>query len=270
MKARSTQSFKSFALLTLFIGGSLTLLSGCQPGYESDFESKSENLATAQTPSALEEQEAQDEAAGSPSNEALDVMLSEITKSPSQNLKVDARNFTPKAQYSHLDPEQIIPRKAFSEAVHFLQQYETKFKNKDFMAIIDFKQKSTQRRFYLVNLKTGDVQQFLVAHGKYSDSNHDGYATQFSNTSGSGQSSLGAYMTAEHYSGKHGTSMRLDGLQATNSNARSRAVVMHEADYVSPNLNPIGRSLGCPAVEPRYRQYLLTSLKAGALIYASY
>ena len=83
-------------------------------------------------------------------------------------------------------------------------------------------------------------------------------------------SSLGAYMTAEYYSGKHGTSMRLDGLQPTNSNARSRAVVMHEADYVRPGLDPIGRSLGCPAVEPRYRQYLLTALKAGALLYASY
>lgn len=260
------RSLKSSLLFAFVITSSLTLLSSCQKGFEAD----SETNPAAYSQSAQEEKEAQDEAAGAPSNEAFDIMLSEQSPNSARRSKVSAENFVPQANYSHLDPNQIIPKKAFSEAISFLQQYESKFKNKDFIGIIDFKQKSTQRRFYLVNLKTGSVEQFLVAHGKYSDSNHDGYATQFSNTSGSGMSSLGAYMTAEYYSGKHGTSMRLDGLQPTNSNARSRAVVMHEADYVRPDLDPIGRSLGCPAVEPRYRQYLLSALKAGALLYASY
>jgi hypothetical protein len=82
-------------------------------------------------------------------------------------------------------------------------------------------------------------------------------------------SSLGFYLTAETYNGEHGYSLRLDGLSSTNSNARERAIVIHAADYVAPG-EKIGRSWGCPAVEPRYHQQIIDELKEGALIYASF
>src|SRR5690606_40188967 len=59
------------------------------------------------------------------------------------------------------------------------------------------------------------------------------YAKKFSNIPESFQSSLGFYATAEPYYGKHGYSLRLDGLEkGINDKARERAIVIHGADYV--------------------------------------
>lgn len=87
-----------------------------------------------------------------------------------------------------------------------------------------------------------------VSHGRGSDPDGDGKAQIFGNTPSSGMSSLGLYAVQERYGGKHGVSYRLDGLQTSNLNARARAVVLHAADYVTPN--HVGRSLGCPAIRP--------------------
>src|SRR5690606_28831407 len=107
---------------------------------------------------------------------------------------------------------------------------------------------SNKKRLHVINMSTGAGWSLHVAHGKGSDKNHDAYAERFSNTSGSNASSLGAYLTAETYSGSNGYSLRLDGLSTTNSNARRRAVVVHGASYVKDSNVKQGRSWGCPAV----------------------
>src|SRR5262249_31752492 len=77
------------------------------------------------------------------------------------------------------------------------------------------------------------------------------YASMFSNENGSKKSSLGIYLTAETYIGKHGLSLRLDGMEPTNSNARKRDIVLHGAEYVSDETikkqGRLGKSWGCPA-----------------------
>jgi hypothetical protein len=50
----------------------------------------------------------------------------------------------------------------------------------------------------------------LVAHGRNTGNE---FATSFSNSAQSYKSSLGFYATGEIYSGKHGKSLRLDGLE---------------------------------------------------------
>lgn len=229
------------------------ILSGCAPG---GVDQEADNTTL--------ESQFNDAPGGAPSNDALDVTLAEIDKATTQS------TFKLSSKYSHLDPKKVIPKYAFEKAMDFFQKYESKFKNKNYITIIDFKAKSTTKRMYVVNMKTGAVERYLTAHGSGSDTNHDGYATSFSNVSGSGKSSLGAYMVAETYSGKYGLSVRLDGLQSTNSNARSRAVVMHPASYVSSNRSLLGRSLGCPAIEFQYRNYLIGILKGGSMLYAAY
>jgi hypothetical protein len=116
-------------------------------------------------------------------------------------------------------------------------------------------------------MQSGDVEPYLTAHGRNSDTDFDGYATKFSNTSGSKMSSVGFYLTAETYYGDNGYSLRLDGLSSTNSNARSRAIVIHGASYVREAVL-IGRSYGCPALEVRYAADVINTIKGGALIYA--
>jgi hypothetical protein len=102
----------------------------------------------------------------------------------------------------------------------------------------------------VIDLRTGEVESLLVAHARETGMLR---AEHFSNENGSNKSSLGMYLTGELYEGKHGLSMRLDGMEPTNSNARRRAIVMHGADYVSPKVirqqGRLGRSLGCPALE---------------------
>ncbi len=70
-----------------------------------------------------------------------------------------------------------------------------------------------------------------VSHGRNSGAN---VPTAFSNEPESFKSSIGLYRTAEGYFGKHGYSLRLDGLEkGFNDRARERAIVIHGADYVN-------------------------------------
>lgn len=171
--------------------------------------------------------------------------------------------------FSHLDPDQIIPKKILAQALDYYEKNLNLIANQRFIGLIDFRAHNSKERFYVVDMESGRVETYLVAHGKKSDPDFDGYATKFSNTPDSLQSSLGFYLTAESYFGAHGYSMRLDGLSSTNSNARARAIVIHPAEYVSPG-DKIGRSFGCPAIEQRVHKQLIDQTKDGMLLYASY
>ncbi len=81
-------------------------------------------------------------------------------------------------------------------------------------------------------------------------------------------SSLGFFLTAEEYIGKHGRSMRLDGLSVSNSKARERAIVIHGAPYVNETRSILGRSHGCPAVDNKLINQVIDSLKEGSLIFS--
>jgi len=140
----------------------------------------------------------------------------------------------------------------------------------DLVAIADFASPSKTRRFHLVDMRTGTVESFLVSHGGGSDPGNSGWLERFSNQPGSNASSEGAYRTAEPYSGRHGRSMRLDGLDPANSNARDRAIVIHGAWYVTPTMaaaaGRIGRSQGCFAFSEGDLPRVLERLGPGRLL----
>ncbi|HIG23411.1 MAG TPA: murein L,D-transpeptidase catalytic domain family protein [Henriciella marina] len=140
-------------------------------------------------------------------------------------------------------------------------------KNDDMMIVIDYSRHSSEPRFFLVDMNTMQTESFLVSHGRNSDLDHDGIADAFSNVSGSKMTSLGTYVTAETYYGKHGLSLRLDGLDKENSRARERAIVIHGADYVTPTRTKMGRSWGCPALERAVAERLIPEIANGVLIY---
>lgn len=171
--------------------------------------------------------------------------------------------------YDYVDPTHIVPTKKLEDVIIYFHQNKSKFQNQNVISVIDFSQKSTQKRWYFINLSNGSVWNVHVAHGKGSDSTHDGFAKTFSNVSGSNASSLGFYKTAETYQGSNGYSLRLDGLSSTNSNARSRAIVVHGAAYVQDSAVIQGRSWGCPAVSMANRDKVINLIKGGSLIYAA-
>lgn len=138
------------------------------------------------------------------------------------------------------------------------------------LVVIDFSKPSTAQRFYLINPLTGDVlHRSVVSHGRNSGGL---YANRFSNTSGSHQSSLGFYRVGETYFGKHGRSLRLDGLdKGLNHKARQRAIVIHSADYAEPSFAKVngylGRSFGCPALPDDQYEWIVDEIKEGTLLF---
>jgi len=142
-----------------------------------------------------------------------------------------------------------------------------------YYAIVDFDQPSTSKRFYVFDTVGRTVSSYLVSHGRGSEgANDDGIADVFSNQDGSNSSSLGIYKTLDEYNGKHGRSLRLEGLEPTNSNVLERGVVLHTADYVSDafirQTGRLGRSEGCFAVDKAVGDTLINELKGGVYILA--
>ena len=150
----------------------------------------------------------------------------------------------------------------------YIGDREVTIKNES-LAIIDFSKPSSERRLYLMNLKTGVVTKHFVAHGKGSGVN---IATRFSNIDGSKMSSLGLYIAGSSYYGGHGESMNLYGLEPSNDKAAERDIVMHATGYVSEDFvksqGRLGRSWGCPAVAPGIMPRMLNRFKDGGVIYA--
>ena len=142
----------------------------------------------------------------------------------------------------------------------------------DLAGIADFARPSSLPRLHFVNMENGTVRSFLVAHGRGSDPEHDGWLKYFSNYPGSAATSRGAYVTNEWYTGKYGTSIRLVGTDADNYNALERAIVMHPAHYVDPAMvqqfGKIGRSEGCFAMSMTDFNEALWHLSGGRLLYA--
>ena len=135
---------------------------------------------------------------------------------------------------------------------------------KNILTVVDFSLSSNAKRMWVIDLDKNLVLfQTLVAHGRNTG---EEYARNFSNKAESYQSSVGFYATAEIYSGKHGKSLKLDGLEkGLNDKARERAVVVHGADYVSESFikqnKRLGRSQGCPAVPVEMNNKIIEVIK---------
>ena len=139
------------------------------------------------------------------------------------------------------------------------------------LAVIDYSRSSLERRLWVFDLTHRRLLQLeFVAHGRQSG---ELFAERFSNLPGSHQSSLGLFRGGESYSGRHGHSLRLDGLEpGFNDQARARALVIHGADYVAPEWaekhGRMGRSLGCPAVQQEVIRVLVDQLRDGQYLFA--
>jgi hypothetical protein len=157
-------------------------------------------------------------------------------------------------------------------ALGALEQHRGSISYRDFIGVADFSLPSRAPRFHLVNLADGSVRSHLVAHGRGSDPAHTGWLERFSNEPRSNATSAGAYRTDSLYLGAHGRSMRLEGLDPTNSNALSRAIVVHGAWYVNQEMighsGMLGRSQGCFAVADSSLPEIFARLGPGRLIYA--
>ena len=141
------------------------------------------------------------------------------------------------------------------------------------LTLIDYSRPSTEPRLWVLDLARGAVQfRTLVAHGRGSGV---GRAVAFSNVPGSKQSSLGLFRTEDTYEGEHGYSLRLVGLEAgINDLAYPRNIVIHGADYATAKFaslhGRLGRSWGCPALDPSVNREVIDVIRGGSALFAYY
>ena len=142
--------------------------------------------------------------------------------------------------------------------------------NDSIVSIVDFSQPSSMKRLYVLDVKNYKLLfNTLVAHGKNSGLES---ANSFSNQPSSYKSSPGFYITGETYNGRHGYSLKLEGIErGINDNADERAIVMHGANYVNESLATtrgyIGRSQGCPAVPEEKATPIISTIKDGTCLF---
>lgn len=165
-----------------------------------------------------------------------------------------------------------LSREAFELALHGMEKLILSgYPMKDnILSIADFSQPSTQKRLYIVDLNNFELLfNTYVAHGRNTGKTE---AEEFSNNISSNKSSLGFYLTGNTYRGKHGYSLKLEGLEkGINDNAEIRAIVMHAANYVDPNtiqqLGYLGRSQGCPAIPAAMTRPIIDEIKDGSCLF---
>lgn len=144
-----------------------------------------------------------------------------------------------------------------NKAEEALQFCKAKNFNTSFCILIDMSLHSGVKRFIVWDFKNDKIlNSFLVAHGCGDYPWNNDYSKEsptFSNTPDSHCSSLGKYKIGERGFSQWGVKIKyvLHGLESSNSNAQSRAIVFHSWNAISdeevyPNGTPEG--WGCPAV----------------------
>jgi hypothetical protein len=172
---------------------------------------------------------------------------------------------------------QSIRPEVLSRALRAFQRVEAagRVRNR-LLTVIDYALPSSRRRLWVLEPGSREILfQEFVAHGKGSAPEDDpDRAVRFGNQAGSFRSSLGTFLTGEAYLGEHGYSLRLEGVEpGVNDRAAERAIVIHPADYVGQAFRlrsggRLGRSWGCPALDPEIAPQIIDRIQAGSVIFA--
>lgn len=197
-----------------------------------------------------------------------DIAAIQTTLTPPQPSWLEKTTKTVLAHATNLDPVVLkVGLTAYQKA------RQEGLDNKEMLTIIDYSKPSFERRLWVIDVKTGNVLfNTWVAHGKNSGST---YPTSFSNSPQSLKSSIGVYLTDTVYSGHHGYSLRVQGLEpGFNNNALKRDIVFHGAGYVGEDIaksrGMLGRSWGCMAVAFQTIKPLINTIKDQTLVVAYY
>lgn len=172
-----------------------------------------------------------------------------------------------------------ISTKAVQKTIDFLKRdrehLEKTLQNRNYVVINDFTQDSTNKRMLVLNLKTKKVERYLVSHG-HGKPRNSAMAPGFSNTPESELTPPGFLVMKEQVILKPGDKrpikdrIEMDGLEPSNSNARSRAIIFHggpvSADEVK-KFGMLGTSKGCPQVSRSDYEALKGKLQGGVLVY---
>lgn len=221
-----------------------------------------------------------------PVQQALDKVSAGHSVKPCPEVpKVETPTYSPWDEYikniqeTAASAKPPVPAKAVQKTVDFLKanqkRLEKTLRNRNYVVINDFTVDSTNKRMMVLNLKTKKVERYLVSHGHGKPVNSK-MAPGFSNTSGSELTPPGFLVMKEEVHLKPGDKrpikdrIAMDGLEDSNANARSRAIIFHggpvSADEVK-YAGMLGTSKGCPQVPREDYEALSPKLQGGVLMY---
>lgn len=175
--------------------------------------------------------------------------------------------------YDSLDLDSLdLSREAYQKAVKGFLNLESsgEIRNPGVLSIIDFSLPSSKKRLFILDMFNGRLLfNSLVSHGRNSGTV---MATRFSNRCNSYMTSLGFYLTGDPFRGKHGYSLRLEGIEkGWNDNVFRRAIILHPANYVSEEhirqSGYLGRSEGCPAVPKSLNKAIIDAIRGGSCLF---
>ncbi len=141
------------------------------------------------------------------------------------------------------------------------------------LTLIDYSLPANQKRLWVLDLNNHSILfHTYVSHGLKSGELDSSF---FSNHFDSKASSIGVYRTNKTYYGRHGLSLKLDGLDpGFNDNADSRSIVMHGGWYVEEafiqKYGRAGRSWGCPAIPDQLTSAIINTIKDKSLFVIYY
>ena len=150
---------------------------------------------------------------------------------------------------------------------------ENNIDHNNILTIIDYSLPSSEKRLWVFDLEKKKLLfHTYVSHGLKSGALLSQY---FSNKINSKASSLGVYNTEKPYRGRHGASLKLQGLdKGFNDNAYNRFIVMHGSWYVDEafikKYGRAGRSWGCPTVPRDLIHPIIDTIKENSFLIVYY
>ncbi|CAA6810147.1 MAG: Unknown protein [uncultured Sulfurovum sp.] len=166
--------------------------------------------------------------------------------------------------YNKVKRTSSVSEKALAKTFHYYEKNRyAKYLSPNYLAIADYTKFASQKRLFIINLHTGEVNKHLVAHGLNSGARGD-RVWSAGNQAGSYKTPTGFFKVGY----KEGITFRkkydylgLDGLEWKNRNAKQREIILHTASYVGS----LGRSHGCFAIEPKDKREVFSRMKSALL-----
>ena len=165
-----------------------------------------------------------------------------------------------------------VSQRALARTFAYYEKYRyIKHLSSQYIAVADYTKTALQNRLYIINLYTGKVSLYLVAHGVNSGAK-GGRVWRSSNSKGSHKTPYGFFKIGfkeGKTTSKGYDYLSVTGLEWSNRNAGlptrkgGRDILLHTASYVAR----AGRSYGCFAIRPQDKKSVFSKLK-GALFYS--
>jgi hypothetical protein len=143
------------------------------------------------------------------------------------------------------------------------------------LTVIDYSLPSSAKRLWVIDPETRRVlHREYVTHGRgSSDEDDPKRLIRYGNAPASHRTSRGVFLTGDTYTGQHGHSLELHGLErGVNDRAFERRIVIHPADYASASYRKrsgghLGRSHGCPALDPSVSRRVIDRIAGGSVLF---